>query len=347
MSKVQKKKRIIVLAIILAIVSFSCIFYNYISQGLKIFLFKNFSVVSSDGNLLVHFISVGQGDAIAINLPDGKVLVIDSGPASNSDDCVNYLKNKVVSNSKDKQIDYLFFSHADADHTGGGAKILKSFKVVNVVFPLVDKTSSSYNKLKSSITNENVITYENDCVIFDTAYKFEMFVDETSSEPNNSSYVFKLTYTSKSFLFAGDIERDAELNLVNELGDKLDCDVLKVAHHGSTTSSCQEFLNVATPEFSVISAGFDNTYGHPHDEVLDRLDEMKSKIIRTDLSGNIVFTLGDDYSFGYKTGNYYITGLTLDYRILVLVVDAVLIIVGIKVLLTKEKKKRRKTMNKI
>ena len=325
----QKIKIPIILMIIAIILAISCVFYNNFNILLHNFMLKN-NIVSTHENMLVHFISVGQGDAVAINLPSGKTLLIDTGKTSSNVDYTRYLKNKVINNSRSNKIDYLILTHADADHVGGTMKLLSEFEIGFVYMPCIDSETETFSNIKNEVFNNynyqvlagNLNIEEDDVNITN----FQLLQNE---ETNDSCPVIKIEYKSKSFLFTGDISTDAETALVEEFSAKLNSDVLKVAHHGSGTSSGEQFLSIVSPKYAVISVG-ENSYGHPTSEVINRLNSTGAKVLRTDEDGNILFVVGDTYGLTNICGDYYITNIIFDYRIFVTILDGVILVfVGI------------------
>ena len=129
MKNKQKIKISIVLSVIMLTISLFCVFYAKINSTIENFMFNKFGVISRKGNLLVHFIDVGQGDAIAVNLPNDEVLLIDAGPKNNNVKFTNYVKQNVLNSKTDLVIDYLILTHADADHIGGAMLLLQEFDV--------------------------------------------------------------------------------------------------------------------------------------------------------------------------------------------------------------------------
>ena len=307
-------------------------------------LFDRFNVVSARDNLMVHYISVGQGDAIAINLPDGKVMLIDTGTEGFNTTYTKYLNEKVLNASFDKVIDYLVLTHGDLDHTGGALKLLQNFDVDHIYMPVVDGNSKKYKELKDYIVENDYSTQviESGIVISTDSYSIDFYGVSGYTNTNDNCPVIKLEYMDYSFLFTGDIPSEVELDFVDKYGDLLDADVLKVAHHGSKYSSCEEFVEIVSPMYSVISCG-DNNYGHPTSEAITVLENANSTILRTDTDGHILFAVGGSYDLGVICGEYIVSGFIFDYRILVLVIDSVLIFDIVIILLKKDKKKKNKT----
>ena len=310
----------------MTIFAITCIFHANVSKFMYNFAFNNLKVVSTQNCLLVHFINVGQGDAIAINFPTGKTMLIDTGTEEKSVTYTNYIKDNVISNSQTKKLDYLVLTHADNDHIGGALRLLNEFEIGTVYLPYLSDDTETYIQLKNYITeNCNFKYITNNLDIKDTGCKLSTFGPLDMEEENDTCPVIKLEYKNKSLLFTGDVSTKAESILINEYGEALDCDILKVAHHGSNESTSQEFLNFATPKYAVISVG-DNSYGHPTQEVLNKLEDSDIETLRTDKDGNILFAISNNYEVKYICDNFYITNLTLDYRCFVLVLEFALMV---------------------
>ena len=240
-----------------------------------------------DGKTLtVHFIDVGQGDSIFIELPDGKCMLIDSGEWYNAGkvitfiDCLGY-----------KKIDHLLATHPHSDHIGSMKNVIESFDIGKVYMPEAVSDTSTFIKMLEALDAKGAsITPVTAGLKVDFGFGVSgEFVapSEIVEDLNNCSAVLKLTYGEKSFLFTGDAEISEELTITADI----DCDVLKVGHHGSYTSSGTSFLQKVSAEIAVISCGKDNDYGHPHKEALDRLsDSGIGKIYRTDISGTVTIS---------------------------------------------------------
>lgn len=323
------------------ILTLSCVFYKVFHPFLINLFANRFNVVSNKDNLLVHFINVGQGDAVAINLPDGKVVLIDSGMEEVNTDYINYLKENVVNSNKNKFIDYLILSHADMDHIGGTLKLLRTFDVGMVYMPLLPSDSNGYAEILNYVDlNCANQTLDNEQHISNGEYSIKFFEIINNDNTNDSSQLIKLEYRSFSFLFVGDISSNVELDYVAQYGEDLNCDVLKVSHHGSNTASSEEFLEVVTPNYAIISVGKENNYGHPNSEVLNRLNNVEAKVLRTDKNGDILFVVGNNYNLFEIHGSFYITSLSLNYVDFVILIDGVLVVVLILIICKKEKRKR-------
>lgn len=323
-----------------------CLFYSFWNKPIINLLCNRFNIVSSKNNLMVHFISVGNGDAIAVNLPDGKILLIDTGLQETNISYTNYLKHNVLNNNLNDKIDYLIITHADIDHSGGTMRVLKNFDVENIYLPKLDSDTDYYTELKSYVEDNCDFEYISSKIdISGKDYQIEIFEPIESNETNDNCPLIKIEYKQKSFLFTGDISSSIEQQMISKYGYSLDCDVLKVAHHGSNTSTCQEFLDVTTPNYAVISVG-NNSYGHPTSSVLNRIANSGAKCLRTDVDGNILFVVGDNYNLININNRYWITNFSLDYRNIVLVINGLIIIKIVLIIVKKEGKKNRRSLHK-
>jgi beta-lactamase superfamily II metal-dependent hydrolase len=251
------------------------------------------------GNVEVHFIDVGQGDAIYISLPNNIDVLIDGGNNQYGDDVVNYLRAQNVDD-----IEFMIATHPDADHIGGLDVVLEAFDVENVYAPKVSHTTQTYEDFLLAVKNEGLTIKEAKasveilntytCMALGcppaTSLVFVAPVKEYGNNLNNWSAVVRLDYGSVSFLFTGDAEEQAEKDMIAAGQNIRNVDVLKVGHHGSDTSTSQAFLDAVNPDYAVISVGKGNTYGHPSPTVLNRLASAGVKVYRTDESGTIVAT---------------------------------------------------------
>lgn len=322
------------------VVSLTCIFHFYINPLIIKVMRKEFNIVSSKDNMLVHFINVGQADAVAINLPDGKIMLIDDGSKEYNVSYVNYLKENVLNSKLNNKIDYLVLTHADADHVGGTLKLLKNFKIGTVFMPKIMSNSATFHEILNYVNkNCNYITLGEGFKLLKD-YEITFFESINNTNTNDSSQIIKLKFMNKSFLFTADISSSVEYDYLKLYADELDCDVLKVSHHGSTTATSQKFLDCVSPQYAVISVGV-NEYGHPSQEVLNRLKDIKSKTYRTDKDGDVLFLVGKDYELTVLNKIFYISNMTFDYRIYVIVIDIVLFGISLFIIFKKEKKKSK------
>lgn len=243
--------------------------------------------LETNGEVLFHFIDVGQGDAILITTPDGNMLV-DTGVKSARDELVAYLDKVGVTD-----FEYLVLTHPDADHIGNADYIIDNYEIKNILITDCVSTSKTYERMLTAMENSsaNVICPE-------PGYTFSLGGSQNTviapnkkyGDPNEMSIVFKSVFGVTSVMLTGDAERDSEEDIVNIWSaEDLKSTILKAGHHGSSTSSSQKFLDAVDPDIVVISCGEGNTYGHPHDETMKRYENMGLEIYRTDTDGTIVF----------------------------------------------------------
>ncbi len=243
---------------------------------------------SGNGYFEVHFIDVGQADS-ALIICDGDSLLIDGGNVGDSSLVVAYLLNEGIS-----ELDYVICTHAHEDHTGGLNGPLNRFTVTEAVFaPETGADTKCYKDFLDAVKNQDMeITVPENGYTFslgESTVEFLGPVTEDYEDINNTSLVAKITYGETSFLFTGDMEREAEADLLEANAD-LTADVLKVGHHGSENSTSYPFLREVNPSIAVISVGADNKYGHPTEEALSRLRDADVKVYRTDMQGHIKIT---------------------------------------------------------
>lgn len=249
----------------------------------------------------VHFFDVGQGDCEFIEFPNGECMIIDASTDAYSNTVINYVENLGYS-----RIDYVVATHPHDDHIGALDNIIEHFDIGEFYMPDVSSSSNSYSDLVTALSDKNIDinTARAGVDIFnsdDLLVEILSPVEQTYSETNNYSAVVKITYKDNSFMFMGDAEELAEKQIVSEYGDYIDIDVLKVGHHGSTNSSSEEFLAVATPKYAVISCGDDNPYDHPNDDAVERLEQSGAEIYCTDECSSITVNCdgSDNFEISY------------------------------------------------
>ena len=252
--------------------------------------------------LEVIFFDVGQGDAIFIETPQRHQILIDGGPDSK-------ILEKLGKEMPfwDRTIDLIILTHPEKDHLFGLLEVLKRYQVENILWTGVQRETPEAEEWEKLIKEEKAkifLSKAGQKIIFsrkeaenfmDIIHPFEDLKGREVKDSNNTSIVSRLVFGNNSFLFTGDIEKEVEERLA-EQNIFLDSDILKVAHHGSFTSSSENFIERVSPEIAVISAGKKNQYGHPHREVLERLEKFGIKILRTDQMGNIrIFSNDKEY----------------------------------------------------
>lgn len=277
-------------------------FVLLLSLNLVVFVPTPEALAASNGMLRVSFLDVGQGDASVVELPDGKVIVIDVGPRANEYDAgervvAAFLKRRGVT-----RVDMLVISHPHDDHFGGAPYILEHFDVDNVLESGQAINTPIFELYSRSLCEErcHVDTARSGmCVkIFSGVRLYivaptQTFIDTDTTHRhlnlNNTSVAMRMQFGDVSFFFSGDAEADAEEGMVRQYGGFLKSALLKTGHHGSNTGSTQDFLNAVQPRWAVISVGRLNNFGHPSREVIARLQEMQTEVCRTDEDGAIIF----------------------------------------------------------
>jgi competence protein ComEC len=235
----------------------------------------------------VSFLDVGQGDAVLIEADD-EVMMIDAGGNDQEVVLIDMLVKMGI-----EEIDILVGTHPHEDHIGGMDRVIERFETGKIFMPNVTHTTATFRSVMQSIKNSGL-------KISDSAAgsshnlgsaTWEIIAPNSGEyeDLNNYSIVIRLVYEGTAFLFTGDCEIESEAEML-DAGWGLDADVLKISHHGSSSSNSKEFLEAVSPEYGVICVGEDNPYGHPHQEVLERLDESDIRIYRTDMDGTVVFT---------------------------------------------------------
>ena len=267
-----------------------------ILTGVNIFLFSsiNDGAILPDNQLNVMAIDVGQGDAILIKFPDNHTALIDAGQATYYFDNGERVILPLLDYLGIDKIDYGFVSHLDLDHYGGFVSLIQHGKIDRIFKPKLDSSLRKDLRFEKYLRENNVpFTYYNHQSLPIGNCKIYILNDELDAEvynlsSNDNSGVIKLEYDKTSFLFPGDAEKKEEDILVNNYSDFLNIDVLKAGHHGSKTSTSEEFVKFTSPEFAIISAGIKNKFGHPDKTILDRLNENDATVFRTDKSGAIL-----------------------------------------------------------
>ena len=239
---------------------------------------------NENSNFEIHFLDVGQADA-ALVISSGKTMLIDGGNVEDSSLLYSYLQKQQITH-----LDYVICTHAHEDHVGGLSGALSAATAGAVLAPVSDYDTKAFRNFVSKAA-------ERGCTIQvpKAGDRFSLGEAEVTvlgpirdyEDTNNTSIVLRIVYGTTSFLFTGDMEADAERDLLDS-GAALKSTLLKVGHHGSETSTSYRFLREVAPTYGVISVGTDNQYGHPHDVVMSRLRDADVTLYRTDLQGDVI-----------------------------------------------------------
>lgn len=295
MAKIRNKKQLVVFLVVVFVAIILLIgektgLIDGAFDGLEQTMGGFDEVINDDfRSFAVHYIDVGQGDCSLV-VCDGKTMLIDAGENGHEEDVINYLRSQSID-----KLDYIVASHQHSDHIGGLKEVIEEFGADTLIMPRLTKaqtpTNSTYTAFLKSVQKSGMkVLSSNVGDIYQLgSASFEILgpVTNDAEDINNMSIMMKLTYGENTFMFTGDAEKEEELEVIST-GANLDCDVLKVGHHGSNTSSCKQLLAAVSPELCIIQVGENNDYGHPHKEPLNRIKKFTEDIYRNDICGDIV-----------------------------------------------------------
>ena len=267
-----------------------------------------------DGNCLeVHFVNIGQGDAIVVMLPDGKIFVIDAGSTTSpvADERAKYLAYLSDDLHVD-EVDYLLVTHPDADHYNFAGNILDTYDVKNVIYNNYTE-KAQYNRFLTKVNDEGATLYPvENAASYESGYFYLRIADETAGyafdiyapgkdafkDVNAISIMCVLSYGGRKVMFTGDAETKTEVWWMGIIGENApDVDVLKVGHHGSRSCTSTSFVEFIKPEYAVISCDDGKEYGHPHQETMTTLNEYGVVTYRTNRHGDVVLYMDEDGDF--------------------------------------------------
>lgn len=273
-----------------AIIYFLVLIISFFTFGCnKLVSDTNKNIQPDPNKMLVHYIDVGQGDSILIQV-NNKNLLIDAGPKSDKTKLLDYLSNLNL-----EKLDYVIATHPHEDHIGNMADIIDDYTLLAFYAPKVQSTTKTFEQMVEALKRKNlkinVIKKGTDSIDLGKNTKITVLspTQDSYENLNNYSPVMKIEYGSTSFLFTGDAEKDIETEIISNNED-ISSDVLKIGHHGSSTSTSKNFFNKVNPSIGVISVGEDNTYNHPHKETIKLLSESNVTTYRTDKDGTIVIS---------------------------------------------------------
>ncbi|MBE6582075.1 MAG: MBL fold metallo-hydrolase [Ruminococcaceae bacterium] len=262
--------------------------WEFLSKYLP-FIEEPRQITVPDGDMAVHFLDVGQGDCSLIVLPSGKTVLIDASTNDEGDNIIEYLSYQKV-----KHIDYFVLTHPHADHIGSAKQIIEALSIGKVVMPDIETDTATFTNLLLAIDKKDIpihVAKVGDIIKLDNTNMKILGPVNKTDDLNNMSIVLRLDYGKTSFMFTGDAEEPSEKDMLKRFSSsEFRADVLKVGHHGASTSSSLEFITAISPKYAVISCGKDNTYGHPHTETIKTLNKLGIKYYRTDKVGNVVFS---------------------------------------------------------
>ncbi|MBQ2487469.1 MAG: MBL fold metallo-hydrolase [Ruminococcus sp.] len=253
---------------------------------------------NSEGKLIVHFLDVGQGDSIFIELPNGKTMLVDAGENYHGQGIIDYVQTIGY-----HKLDYVVATHPHEDHIGSMPYIVRNFEIGSIYMPDVTANTATFESLLKAIKAKGLRVKNGRTgvhIIKDGELTADIIAPDKPDESNlnNSSIVLLLTFGNVSYLLTG----DAETKELNAIRADMHATVLKAGHHGSKTSTTQTLLKKISPSVTVISCGKNNDYGHPHAEVLKMLKSVNSSVYRTDRDQTVIVAT-DGSSLTVSTGN--------------------------------------------
>ncbi len=281
---------------------------------ITVIILLNSIIYVTDKNLKIYFVDVGQGDCTLIQTHEKKNILIDGGGSEfGSFDVGESILLPYLLNRGINKIDYMMISHFDSDHIGGLFYIMENLKVDNIIISRQGKNSENFKKFIQIMSEKQInliIVKRGDYVKIDGTSYFEILFPEekqiSDNVLNNNSIVAKFVSSNVTMLFTGDIEEIAEKRLCElyRNTNKLQADIIKVAHHGSKTSSTLSFLKLVNPQIALIGVGADNNFGHPNEGVLERIKKLGTQIYRTDQTGEVSIVI--DKKGNVKISNFII-----------------------------------------
>ncbi|AIY79304.1 MBL fold metallo-hydrolase [Clostridium botulinum] len=254
------------------------------------YLNLNVNYYDCNNNIIVHYIDVGQGDAALIQVNNINML-IDSGPKESRNKILDYLQSLNI-----KKINYIVATHPHEDHIGNMAKIIKTYGLYKFYAPKIENTTSTFEKMIDALKDKNlkinVIKKDTNPIDLGKNTDVTIFspIKDSYDNINNYSPVIKIQYGDTSFLFTGDAEKEVENEILLDSNNNIRSDVIKIGHHGSSTSSSKSFIEKVNPSIAIISVGADNKFNHPNKSTIDCLTKNNVKIYQTNKENTIILS---------------------------------------------------------
>ncbi|MBZ9692220.1 MULTISPECIES: ComEC/Rec2 family competence protein [unclassified Clostridium] len=254
------------------------------------YLNLNVNYYDCNNNIIVHYIDVGQGDAALIQVNNINML-IDSGPKESRNKILDYLQSLNI-----KKINYIVATHPHEDHIGNMAKIIKTYGLYKFYAPKIENTTSTFEKMIDALKDKNlkinVIKKDTNSIDLGKNTDVTIFspIKDSYDNINNYSPVIKIQYGDTSFLFTGDAEKEVENEILLDSNNNIRSDVIKIGHHGSSTSSSKSFIEKVNPSIAIISVGADNKFNHPNKSTIDCLTKNNIKIYQTNKENTIILS---------------------------------------------------------
>lgn len=316
----KKREKVIALLITILIILAGTLYEVFIKEEIqetnpKVIIDSSNDTVEIKGELILTMIDVGQADGFLLE-QNGKIALIDCGTRSTGKKVVEYLQSKGIT-----KIDYVFGTHPHDDHMGGMYDVITNFEIGMIVIPEVksgEVTSNWYIKLMTEIKEgEYNLEYAKEGETYylgDATMKIIGPISEPNGNLNNYSTVLKVSFGEMDIIMTGDAETEVEEEILAKYEEELDAEILKVGHHGSDTSTSDEFLEAISPEYALISAKIGNKYNHPIESTMQKLENANIVVYRTDENGTVeIIITSDNVIFNCEPGDY-LSGTELEER---------------------------------
>lgn len=311
------KRKLLTWLTVIIILAVLAIFETYFDKNISEPSTESTSTQTANitGELTLTMIDVGQADSFLLE-QNGKTALIDCGTRSSGKDVVEYLENEGIS-----KIDYVFGTHPHDDHMGGMYDVITNFQIGTIIIPEVKTgrvTTNWYIKLMTEIKNgEYNLEYATEGAMYnlgDATIKIIGPINMPKNNLNNYSTILKVSFGEMDIIMTGDAEISVEKDVLEKYKEELDAEILKVGHHGSDTSTSDEFLAAIDPEYALISTTINNKYEHPIKSVMQKLKNANIKVYRTDENGTVEATItSNDVKFSCEPGDY-LSGIELEER---------------------------------